>query len=196
MTPFPTTVGGFRAVYLDCPWRFATYDGKKSVPTQAADPYATMALSDIKALPVKDVCAPDCAMFMWATFPMLPQALEVMAALGFTYKSGGAWAKQSTTGAKWAFGTGYIFRSASELLLVGTRGKPKFLSKSERNLWVAPIRDHSRKPVCVQEMIERHIDGARLEMFARQSRPGWASWGSEATKFDGGTNGTVYGRAV
>lgn len=133
----------------------------------------------MSAWPVSDIAAKDSVMFMWATFPMLPQALALMEAWGFTYKTGGAWAKQSKTGAKWAFGTGYLFRSASELLLVGTRGKPKWNSRSERNLWIAPVREHSRKPDCVYEMIERAVSGPRLEMFARRHRDGWTAWGDE-----------------
>lgn len=185
MIPLPTVEGGYRAVLADPSWKFKTYDGKTSIPTTAPDPYKAMPLDQIKALPVADVCAKDCALFLWATWPMLPQALEVMAAYGFAYKSGGAWAKQSSTGRKWAFGTGYIFRSASEVLLVGTRGSPKFRSKSERNLWVSPLQEHSRKPVSVIEMIERHIDGPLLEMNARQSqRDRWSYWGDEKEMFN------------
>lgn len=129
------------------------------------------------------LAAQNSALMMWATFPMLPEALALMAAWGFTYKSGGAWGKQSSTGRKLAFGTGYIFRSAAELLLVGMRGEPKWLSKSERNLWLAPIREHSRKPDEIHAMVERMTPGPRLELFARQQRSGWVAWGNEVEKF-------------
>jgi N6-adenosine-specific RNA methylase IME4 len=177
LEPFPTVEGGFKAVYADPPWRFATRDGKKSVPTRAADPYETMTLRAIKDLPVADVAARDAYLFLWATWPCLPQALEVMTAWGFTYKSGGAWAKRSGTGASWHMGTGYLFRSASEVLLVGSRGKPKWLSRSERNLWVAPVREHSEKPDEVYGLIERSVAEPHLELFARRRRPFWWSWG-------------------
>jgi len=143
-----------------------------------------MSLKDIAALPVPMLAARNSAIFMWATFPMLPEALDLMRAWGFTYKTGGAWGKQSTTGRKLAFGTGYIFRSAAELLLVGTQGEPKWHSASERNLWLAPIREHSRKPDLIHEVVERLTPGPRIELFGRQARAGWTVWGNEADKFD------------
>jgi N6-adenosine-specific RNA methylase IME4 len=174
--------GGFRAIYADPPWSFTNYSPKGHAKGPHAQ-YRCADLADLKALPVEPLAAQDAALFMWATFPMLPEALELIRAWGFAYKTGGPWAKRSSTGNKWAFGTGYIFRSAAELLLVGTRGKPTWLSKSERNLWVAPIREHSRKPDCVREMIERLAPGPRLELFARESVPGWVGWGDEVGKF-------------
>jgi N6-adenosine-specific RNA methylase IME4 len=174
--------GGFRALLCDPPWAFKNRSeaGEGRNPNQH---YDCMDLADIASLPVPQMMAADSACFMWATFPMLPEALDLMKAWQFTYKSGGAWAKQSSTGAKWAFGTGYIYRSAAELLLVGTRGKPKWLSRSERNLWVAPIREHSRKPEIAAEAIVRMTPEPRLEMFARETRPGFVAWGNETGHF-------------
>lgn len=174
--------GGFRAIYADPPWRFEAWSeaGEGKAPQQH---YGCESLADLQALPVERLAAQNSALMMWATFPMLPEALALMAAWGFTYKSGGAWGKQSSTGRKLAFGTGYIFRSAAELLLVGTRGEPKWLSKSERNLWLAPIREHSRKPDEIHAMVERMTPGPRLELFARQQRSGWVAWGNEVEKF-------------
>lgn len=175
--------GQFSLIYADTPWRFAlrSSKGEKKSPQSH---YQCMSLDDIKALPVASVAAPDCLLFMWATAPMLPQALEVMAAWGFTFKTMGAWAKRSSTGAKWAFGTGYILRSASEPFLIGTRGRPKVHTKSERNLIVAPVREHSRKPDNTRRMLEAMIPhGDRLEMFAREAADGWTAWGNETDKF-------------
>ncbi len=114
---------------------------------------------------------------------MLPEALDLIRAWGFVYKSGAAWGKESKTGEKWAFGTGYIFRSAAELLLVGTRGSPPVKSRSERNIIYAPVREHSRKPDDCYGMIERLYDGPYIELFARNTRPGWAAWGNEVGKY-------------
>lgn len=182
MTDLPA--GQFGVILADPPWRFATFDGKSSVATQAADPYATMSLENIKSMPMAFTGATDCALIMWATAPLLPQAFEVMRAWGFTFKTAGAWAKQSSTGQKWAFGTGYVFRSAAEFFLVGVRGRPKVKSRSVRNLIVAPIREHSRKPDDMHAMCEALFEGPYLELFARESRPGWTTWGNQATKFD------------
>lgn len=95
--------------------------------------------------------------------------------------------KQSSTGEKWAFGTGYCFRSAAEFFLLGTIGKPKIRSKSVRNLMVAPIREHSRKPDAQYEIVEELFEGPYVEVFSRSARPGWHSWGLESGKFDAAT---------
>ena len=166
----------------DPPWLYDLWSeaGEGKAP-QAQ--YDCMPDEEIAALPIERLAATNSACFMWATFPKLPSALAIMQAWGFDYRTGGAWAKQSSTGKKWAFGTGYIFRSASELLLVGVRGEPKWLSKSVRNLWIAPLREHSRKPDCVPADIERLALTPRLELFARAPRDGWTVWGNEVDKF-------------
>lgn len=175
--------GGFRAILADPPWRYENWSWKGEHKNAAAQ-YECMDLRDIKALPVESLAAKDAALFLWATFPMLPEALATMAAWGFTYKTGAAWAKQSKTGRKLAFGTGYLFRSAAELLLVGTRGDPQATSKSVRNLILAPVREHSRKPDQTYDMVEQLFPGPRLELFARQQRHGWMAWGNQVDKFD------------
>ena len=90
---------------------------------------------------------------------------------------------RNSTGDKWAFGTGYIFRSAAELFLIGTRGKPAQKVRNERNLIAAPVREHSRKPDAMYTKIEALWDGPYVELFSRSSRPCWHSWGAEAGKF-------------
>jgi len=177
-------IGQWGCVLADPPWYFRNHseagEGKNPVAH-----YACMPLADIMALDMTFVGAANCALVMWATAPMLPQALQVMSAWGFKFKTAGAWAKQSSTGTKWAFGTGYIFRSAAEFILVGTRGEPKVRSRSIRNLIVAPVREHSRKPAETHEMCEALFDGPYLEMFAREPRPGWTVWGNQTNKFGG-----------
>lgn len=174
----------FGAILCDPPWRFSNYSPKGEAKN-ATNHYDCMSLGEIKALPVSDLAAKDCALIMWATAPMLPQAIETLDAWGFTYKSAGAWAKQSKTGKKWSFGTGYVFRSATEFYIVGTIGKPRVKSRSIRNLIVAPVREHSRKPDDMHAHVEALFDGPYLEMFAREARPGWSAWGNETTKFGG-----------
>jgi N6-adenosine-specific RNA methylase IME4 len=183
MEPLPTTPCGFRLLLADPPWRFRTWNETNSAKS-AAFHYALMTMDDLKALPVKDIAAKDCALVMWATQAQLPDAVELMASWGFKYKTAGAWAKQSATGKKWAFGTGYVMRCAAEFYLVGTRGSPKARVRNVRNLIVAPVREHSRKPDQMHADLERLFDGPRLELFARQSREGWTTWGLESSKFD------------
>jgi N6-adenosine-specific RNA methylase IME4 len=100
-------------IIADPPWRFLNYSAKGEAKNPVAH-YGCMSLESMKEMPVNHLAAPDCALFMWAVAPMLPEAIDLMA----------AWAKQSSTLAEWAFGTGYIFRSAAELVLVSTRRKP------------------------------------------------------------------------
>ncbi|HYH39891.1 MAG TPA: MT-A70 family methyltransferase [Azospirillum sp.] len=173
----------YGVILADPPWYFRNYSesGEGKNPTAH---YACMALDAIKALPVSQLAAPDCACLMWATAPMLPQAIETMQAWGFTFKSAGAWAKQSSTGNAWAFGTGYCYRSAAEFWLLGTIGQPCQKVRNVRNLIVAPVREHSRKPDQMRSDIEALWDGPYCELFARESAPGWDSWGNQVGKFD------------
>ena len=176
--------GHYGAIISDPPWRFSNFSakGEGKNPVQH---YGCMSIADIAALPVANLAAKDCALMMWATAPLMHEAIALMGKWGFTYKSTGAWAKQSSTGTKWAFGTGYILRSASEFWLIGTRGKPRVKSRGERNLIVAPVREHSRKPDDQYRKMEALFDGPYAELFSRSSRPGWATFGNEAGKFDG-----------
>jgi N6-adenosine-specific RNA methylase IME4 len=170
-------------ILADPPWRFFNYSVKGEAKNPVAH-YDCIPTDDMLSLPVSQLAAPDCAMIMWATAPMLPDALRLLDAWGFKFKSAGAWAKQSTTGAKWAFGPGYVFRSAAEFFIVGTIGKPKVMSRSVRNLIVAPTREHSRKPDDMHTMAESLYAGPRCELFARESRAGWETFGDQSTKFD------------
>ena len=173
----------YGAILADPPWYFRNYSARGEEKNPVAH-YDCMDAGALAALPVSQLAAPDCALLMWATAPMLPDAINLMQAWGFTFKSAGCWAKQSKTGEKWAFGTGYCFRSAAEFFLLGTIGRPAICSRSVRNLIVAPVREHSRKPEDQYHMAEQLFAGPYLELFARQSRPGWDSWGNETDKFD------------
>ncbi len=172
----------YGAILADPPWRFLnrTVAGEKKNPVAH---YPCMSLAELAALPVARLAAPDCALVMWATAPLLHRAIELMAAWGFTFKSAGTWAKRSRTGQRWTFGTGYVFRSAAEFYLVGTIGKPRVLSRSIRNLIEAPVREHSRKPDQLHTDVEQLYAGPYAELFARQRRPGWNAWGNDVERF-------------
>lgn len=177
----PTVAGGYGVVLCDPPWRFDNWS-KRGEIKNANKHYPTMTDDELVALggrlQLDFICAPDCAMIMWATFPKLPSAMALLAAWGFGYRSGGAWAKLSKSGAP-AFGPGYLYRSAAELWLLGVRGSPDVRSHSVRNLILAERREHSRKPDQMHEDIERLFAGPYLELFARRQRPGWQAWGNE-----------------
>lgn len=181
--------GPFGAILADPPWSFRTYSGDSSVPTQAADPYATMGHEALKALPVGEVAAKDCALFMWIVDAHLVEALALGEAWGFTFKTSAfLWTK--SRGANYdlfapqhALGMGYWTRKQAELCLLFTRGHPSRLNADVRQIIDAPRREHSRKPDDQYERIERLVGGPYLEMFARQTRPGWTAWGNEVGKF-------------
>jgi len=135
-----------------------------------------MGLDEILALPVGALAAPDCVLALWSTQVHLPHAMAALDAWSFTFKTVGAWAKQSKTGRCWQFGTGYLLRSAAEFFLIGTRGHPQQISRSSRNLIIAPVREHSRKPDQMYGLIEETWRGPYVELFARYPRCGWSQW--------------------
>lgn len=174
--PFPRQRGGYGVILADPPWRFAT---RGKLGPKAA-PYAVLSLVDLCRLPVWTIAADDAVCVMWTIQTHIDQALQVLGAWGFAYKTMGTWAKTSSTGKKWAFGTGFIYRNAAEFYIVGTKGRPKQVSKSVRNLIIEPVREHSRKPDRMYRDLEALYPKARkIELFARARRRGWAAWGDE-----------------
>ena len=96
----------YSAILGDPPWQFATYSAKGKGRSAEAH-YDCMAPADIKALPVAEWAAPDCALFLWATDPSLPQALDVIASWGFIYKTVAfTWVKTTKDGAGFPIGCG------------------------------------------------------------------------------------------
>jgi N6-adenosine-specific RNA methylase IME4 len=114
------------------------------------------------------------------TNPLLPVGLEVITAWGSAYKTVGfTWVKTTQDGTGFPIGCGYWTRANAELCLLATRGQPQRLSRSVRQLIVSPRREHSRKPDEIYDRIEELVPGPYLELFARNRRPGWGSWGHE-----------------
>ena len=184
MIEIPLVEGGYRAALIDCPWSWKSWSDKGYGKSPQAH-YSCTSTPALESIPIYDRLARDAYVFMWATFPMLPDALALMGAWGLSYATGAAWAKQSRTGKAWAFGTGYIFRSAAELLLVGKKGHPSPKSRSIRNLIIGPVREHSRKVDSVYGIIEQIAgEGPYLELFARQQWPGWVCIGNESDRFE------------
>ena len=176
----------YRAMLVDPPWAFRTWSAK-GTGRSAISHYDTMSFDELAALPVAELAASDCALFLWAYTPLLPRAIELIAAWGFTYKTVAfTWVKTAKSGQGWVLGCGYYTRANPEIILLGTRGRPKVLSHSVRELIVAPRREHSRKPDETRERIEQLVAGPYLELFARNSSPGWDAWGIETGLFDNG----------
>jgi N6-adenosine-specific RNA methylase IME4 len=173
----------YEVIMADPPWAFELRSEKGEAKSAQAQ-YACMPLDDIMALPVGHLARGDAWLLLWATYPMLPQALKVMEAWGFEYVTAGSWVKRGKSG-KLSFGTGYVLRSCAELFLLGRVGNPPTFSKSVRNILEAPRREHSRKPDAAYSMAEQLFGPARrLDLFSRESRPGWDTFGFETGKFD------------
>jgi N6-adenosine-specific RNA methylase IME4 len=183
----------FGAILADPPWQFNCWADSDKAHGTANSHYLTMNTNEIAKLAVVELAAPDCALFLWVCWPNLLESLRVIEHWGFQYKTCAfCWTKGNAQQLEMFqdhhdtyMGLGYWTRANSEVCLLATRGKPKRLNADVRQAIIAPRREHSRKPDGVHKRIERLVVGPYLELFARQSRPGWASWGNEATKFDG-----------
>jgi N6-adenosine-specific RNA methylase IME4 len=173
----------FQTILADPPWSWNSWS-KTNQDRATFNQYDVMTLEGIKSLPIADLAAYDCALFLWSINSMLPQALSVMDAWGFSFKTVAfTWAKRTPTDTTWHIGLGFWTRQNSEHCLLGTRGKPKRVHRDVRELVIAPRRQHSRKPDEVAAGIERLVIGPYLELFARERRAGWAAWGNEIGKF-------------
>lgn len=184
--------GYYGCILADPPWAFRTFGGESAVPTLADDPYPTMQLDELKALPVADVAAANCLLIMWVVSSHVPQSLELAAAWGFDYRSlGPVWTKESYPGQSEMFGDapiceigmGYWFRQQAEIAFVFGRGSPRRLNADVRQALLAPRQQHSRKPAEFHRRIERLVAGPYLELFGRERRPGWDCWGNQTDKF-------------
>jgi len=136
---------------------------------------------EIAALPVKDIANENSVLFIWATFPNLIPAIQVVEAWGFVYKTAGfTWLKQNRSGKGLFFGVGYYSKSNAEVCLLATRGKPlKPSTDGVSSAILSPLREHSRKPDEARHRIEQlYPDKRKIELFARQSYPGWDALGN------------------
>ena len=203
----PPQADQYRVIYADPPWRFATYSDRGKGRSAEAH-YDCLTIDQIKAIPVRQWAADDAVLLLWATDPLLPRALEVIEAWGFTYKTVGFyWVKLNKSvagrlapdllgngpllsGRDFFTGLGFWTRANPEPCLLATRGQPKRRAGDVQKLLLAPRREHSRKPEEAYGRIERLLPGPYLELFARQSRPGWDGFGNQPGLFDRGAVAT------
>lgn len=169
----------YGVILADPPWRFKSYSEETGMDRAAENHYPTQSLDDILALDVAGIAADDCALFLWATAPMLPQALHVMGAWGFAYRTHAVWIKSRVI-------TGYWFRGAHEILLLGTRGTVPCPAMGDQFTSVFETPDfagrHSEKPKAFHQVVERYFPTLpKIELYRRgEPRPGWSAWGLEA----------------
>jgi N6-adenosine-specific RNA methylase IME4 len=176
--------GPFGCILADPPWSFKTWSGKTGTPHRTAnDHYSTTETRILRDIPVADVAAKDCALFMWVVDSHIPDAIELGRAWGFEMKTRAFTWRKITRGGQARIGMGYWTRKQTELCFLFTRGKVKRKDKGVREIIDAPRREHSRKPDEQYERIERLVDGPYLELFARQAWPNWRAWGDQTDKF-------------
>jgi len=173
-------VTAYNVIYADPPW---AYDNQNESWGPASLHYSGMALAELVKLPkeINLTVAADAVLFLWSTNPFLNEALELMEAWDFEYKTNLVWAKTEHR----QRGTGFYVRGRHELLLLGTRGSftplEQHISPPIGSVIMAPLREHSRKPDEVYDLIEKLYPGCRyMELFARGQRNGWDAWGNQA----------------
>ena len=170
----------YQMIYADPPWKYNDTAARGA----ANHHYPTMKLADIHALNVEGLADENCLLAMWATFPLLDQALSTINAWGFTYKTlGFVWVKTNKNGTLYR-GNGHYTRSNAEVMLFATKGRPlPRLDRGMCNSVLAPRERHSKKPDIFREkLVQLYGDIPRVELFARQATEGWDIWGNEVKK--------------
>lgn len=176
--PFPDKK--YNIIYADPPWTYKVWSEKGS-GRSASQHYKTMSKNEIQELPVKNISDNDCILFLWATYPCLEEALELIKIWGFTYKTiAFTWVKRNKKSDSWFWGLGHWTRSNPEICILATKGKPKRISSSVHSVIDTRIEKHSKKPDEVRERIIKLVgDLPRIELFARENHDGWDTWGDE-----------------
>ena len=182
----PTFAGGrrFGTILVEPPWRLTNRTGKMAPERKRLSRYETMTTAEICALPVASVAAERSHLYLWAPNALLPDALAVMQAWGFDYKSNIIWHKVRKDGGSDGRGVGFYFRNVTEVILFGIRGKnARTLAAGRRqvNYLATRKREHSRKPDEQYDLIESCSWGPRIERFSRGDRNGCSCWGDQAT---------------
>jgi len=170
------SIDTFNIIYADPPWNY-----RRGGNGSARKHYPLMSVSEICALPVQTLTAPDCVLFLWVTFPILPDVFKVIEAWGFSYKSVAfVWVKPNKNKEGWFYGMGNWTRANAEICLLATKGTPKREARNIQQIISEPRREHSRKPDVTRErIIQLCGDLPRVELFARETPPGWAVWGNQ-----------------
>ena len=180
-------------IYADPPWRYQD----KTCEGACAKHYNTMSVDEICALPVANLAAKDCTLFMWVTYPQMQEALKVISAWGFKYKTiAFQWIKlnrnvklnnftiatvQDILHKSCFFGLGRWTRGNTECCLLATKGKPHRENNAVSQLIFAPLTKHSSKPPEARDRIKTLLGGGMtsIELFAREQVEGWDCWGDE-----------------
>ena len=179
MIPFPN--GKYHVIYLDPPWQFNNKNTGGSLSSGSANQYNVMDVGNLSQLPINDIAADDCVMFMWWVASQPKEALALLDAWGFTLKTmtGFYWDKETKRGLDF-FGMGFWTRQSSENCLIAVKGKPKRIQANIRARVRSKVRSHSEKPDEIRDkIVELCGDVPRIELFARKHVDGWVAWGDE-----------------
>lgn len=178
--------GGFRVIYADPPWSFDNYSDKGE-QKNANQHYDCMENKKIVDMAVGALAGPNCVLFLWVTDPLLIEGLETIKKWGFEYKTVGfTWHKTRPSGKEF-MGLGYHTRGNPEMCLIASRGSMGSPNdRGIRQYQAHNIREHSRKPDEIRELIAKMYDGPRIELFGREQFDGWTTWGNQVDKFGGG----------
>lgn len=175
----------YNVIYCDPPWEYKESGGKTNARGLAKQQYPTMATKDICEIPVREISTDDAICFMWATFPKIDQALKVMEAWGFTYKTAAfVWVKKNKKTPSNFWGMGAYTRANAEVCLMGiskhTKAKQQVIDNGVHQIIESAIQKHSKKPDETKDRIVRLLgDVPKIELFARQKTDGWDVWGNE-----------------
>jgi N6-adenosine-specific RNA methylase IME4 len=191
---------GYRTITMDAPTHFksrtalqvANWNSRRDVERH----YATMSFDELAALPLSDLAHPDgCHLFSWTSGPHLPRACELIERWRFRYSTRAfTWVKlqrryvgPELTEADLHVGLGLTVRHQTEIVLLGRRSNARRNAKDVREIILAPVREHSRKPDEFFARVERYCDGPYVDLFARERRPGWDCWGDQVDMFSRGS---------
>lgn len=183
MIPLPDKK--YRVIYADPPWRYRQQGGPNGKRGMASAHYDTMETADLCDLPIREIVQGGAACFMWATFPNVCEAIKVMEAWGFLYKTAAfVWVKKNAKSGSNFWGMGAYTRANAEVCLFGVapgfKAKDAIKSHSVHQIIEAPVEAHSKKPDEVRRrIVELMGDVPRIELFARQYADGWDTWGNE-----------------
>jgi site-specific DNA-methyltransferase (adenine-specific) len=172
----------YQIIYADPPWKYNSRANHKTrFRGGACGHYNLMTMNEIKKLPIPELAADNCALFMWCTFPYLNKQIELFDYWGLRYRTVGfTWIKMNKKNGKPFFGVGYYAKSNAEVCLLGMKGQLKPVSNKVSSVIITPRREHSRKPDEARErIVELFGDLPRIILFARKQAPGWDVWGNE-----------------
>ncbi len=161
----------YQCIACDPPWKF------RRQPASVKPPYSLLALDQIKQFPIPEIAEASCHLYLWVPNGLIGDGLTVMAAWGFQYKTMLTWAK-------YGLGVGHYFRNATEQILFGTKGRLPMLRKNGRTWFLGDRREHSRKPDEFYRLVESMSPGPRIDVFSRETRPGWDQLGDQCDFFN------------